>query len=421
MSQNTVTPKTNIPNTSRPNTATQEKVIQETENHYFPVFQRTSLVVQCASGCSVWDMGGRHYLDLTSGWGVTALGHSPPALVEAIRHQAGLCLQAPNCNLSYTPAQAGAAARLVATLPGDLSQVFFTNSGTEATETAIKIVRRAKGSGRFIACQGSFHGRTTGATALIGQEHYRQPFEPLLPRADFVPFGDAAAVAAVISPETAAIIVEPIQGEGGVHPAPKGYLKTLRSLATANGVPLIFDEIQTGIGRTGPFFACQDEEVTPDILLIGKGLGGGFPVGAVAVTPALAATMQKGDHGGTYAGNPLACAAVEAVLQAFEDGKVLENGQRRGRQAVAFLQELKGSYPQQIVEVRGRGLLLGCEMASEALAAAVVEHCFDAGVLLNRVQGKVIRLFPALTIGSDELEQGLNALATALAQISTPA
>lgn len=388
--------------------------IQQTESTYFPVFQRTPLVVQAAAGCSVWDEEGRHFLDLTAGWGVTALGHCPEALVQALRDQAGLCLQAPNCNLSYTPAQARASTHLAALLPTGLDRVFFTNSGTEATEAAIKTVRRAKGPGRFIACLNSFHGRTTGATALIGQSAYREPYLPLEPRTDFVPFGDASAAQTAIGPDTVALVVEPVQGEGGVRPAPAGYLQALRQLADAHGLLLVFDEIQTGLGRTGALFACQHEGIVPDIMLLGKGLGGGFPVGALAVSQAVADTMQPGDHGGTYAGNPLACAAVAAVLEAFENDGVLDNARRRGRQARAFLEGLQSRYPQQILDVRGQGLLLGCELDDDKRATALIEHCFANGVLLNRVQGRVIRLFPALTITAEELEKGLEALAAAL-------
>ena len=390
-------------------------VIQQTESSYFPVFQRTPLVVQAAAGCSVWDEAGRHYLDLTAGWGVTALGHCPPPLVRALKEQAGLCLQAPNCNLSYTPAQARAADALASLLPAGLDRVFFTNSGTEATEAAIKTVRRAKGPGRFIACLNSFHGRTTGATALVGQPAYRTPYQPLEPEADFVPFGDAAAAEAAVGSETAALIVEPVQGEGGVHPAPAGYLQALRDLADRHGLLLVFDEIQTGIGRTGELFACQHAGVVPDIMLLGKGLGGGFPVGALAVSQAVADTMQPGDHGGTYAGNPLACAAVAAVLDAFADGSVLDNARRRGRQALVFLRGLQASNPRAVLDVRGQGLLLGCELDTDERAAAVLERCLADGVLLNRVQGRVIRLFPALTVTAEELETGLEALAAALA------
>ena len=289
-------------------------VIAQTENAFFPVFTRHEIVVDRADGWRVWDTDGREYLDLTSGWGVTCLGHCHPALVAAITQQLGRCLQAPNCNLSYTPIQAQAAEMLVNVAPAGMTRAFFTNSGTEATEGAITIVRRATGKIGIIATDGGFHGRTLGAASITSGEGYRKPFAPLMPGGKFVPFGDADAMRDAVDEDTGGIIVEPVQGEGGVNVPTPGYLAALREIADEHGILLILDEIQTGIGRTGAMFACEQEGVTPDVMLLGKCLGGGFPVGAMLVTEAVSDTIQKGDHGGTYAGNPLACAAVVAVL-----------------------------------------------------------------------------------------------------------
>ena len=254
-----------------------DTIIEKTESHFFPVFNRSPLVVDRASGCLVWDVDGREYIDLTSGWGVTAIGHSHPALIDAISEQLRLCMQAPNCNLSYTVPQAEAVELLCDISPPSLTKVFFTNCGSEATEGAIKLARRAKKKPRLIACGNGFHGRTLGAASVTGQERYRTPFEPLLSGMMFVEFGSCEAIEAAIDEETAAIIVEPIQGEGGVNVPPVGYLKGLREIADKHEILLIFDEIQTGIGRTGKMFAANHEDVTPDILLLGKCLGGGFP------------------------------------------------------------------------------------------------------------------------------------------------
>ena len=272
-------------------------VIEKTESYFFPVFNRNALVIDKASGCHVWDVGGKEYIDLTSGWGVTTLGHCPPTLIEALSRQIRLCMQAPNCNLSYTIPQAEAAELLCNISPQGLTKVFLTNSGTEATEGAIKLARRAKKKPRLIACRNSFHGRSLGAASVTGQESYRAPFSPLLPGVKFVEFGSCDAVEAAIDQQTAAIIIEPIQGEGGVNVPPDGYLRGLREIADRHDILLIFDEIQTGIGRTGAMFAANHEDVTPDILLLGKCLGGGFPVGAIVITDDIAATIEKGDHG----------------------------------------------------------------------------------------------------------------------------
>ena len=227
-----------------------DTIIEKTESHFFPVFVRNPLVVDKASGCLVWDVDGREYIDLTSGWGVTAIGHSHPALIDAISKQIRLCMQAPNCNLSYTVPQAEAVELLCDISPPGLTKVFFTNCGSEATEGAIKLARRAKKKPGLIACRNGFHGRTLGAASITGQERYRAPFEPLLSGMKFIEFGSCEAVEAAIDQETAAIIVEPIQGEGGVNVPPVGYLKGLREIADKHEILLIFDEIQTGIGRT---------------------------------------------------------------------------------------------------------------------------------------------------------------------------
>jgi len=389
-------------------------VITQTENAFFPVFTRHDIVVARADGWRVWNADGREYLDLTSGWGVTCLGHCHPPLVDGITRQLNRCLQAPNCNLSYTPIQAEAAERLVRAAPSGMTRVFFTNSGTEATEGAIKLVRRATGRTDIIATHGGFHGRTLGAASITSGEGYRVPFGPLMPGGKFVDFGDAEAVEEAIEGDTGAVIVEPVQGEGGVIVPPVGYLTALREITKRHGLLLVLDEIQTGIGRLGRMFACETEGVTPDIMLLGKCLGGGFPVGAILVTEAVSDTIQKGDHGGTYAGNPLASAAVAAVLAELEDGVVLANCRAMGELAKARLQELWQELPAKVVDVRGAGLLLGCELASAELATDVAARCLDAGVIVNLAQGRVLRLFPCLNISEDPLARGLDVISTAL-------
>ncbi len=389
-------------------------VIRTTEHRFFPVFSRSGLVVDKASGSRVWDVDGREFIDLTSGWGVTCLGHCHPALVESLSSQLKLVMQAPNCNLSYTRPQAEAVEQLVAIAPPGLTRVFFTNSGSEATEGAIRLVRRATQKPGIIACLGGYHGRTVGAASLTSGEKYRLPFQPLMPGVTFVKFGDGDALEAAIDWNTAAIIVEPIQGEGGVRIPPAGYLKRLRAVADQYGLLLVFDEIQTGMGRTGAMFASAHEDVTPDILLLGKCLGGGFPVGAILVNDAVAATIQKSDHGGTYPGNPLACTAVSTVIRVLMEQGIIDHCRTAGGVALDFLRTLHRKAEGKIVDVRGRGLLIGCELASEACASALSQRCLEDRVIVNVTQGNVLRIFPALNIELPLLTQGLETIQRAV-------
>ncbi len=388
-----------------------DTIIEKTESHFFPVFNRSPLVVDRASGCLVWDVNGKEYIDLTSGWGVTTLGHSYPALIQAISEQLGMCMQAPNCNLSYTIPQAEASELLCEISPPELTRVFFTNCGSEAVEGAIKLARRAKKKPGFVACRNGFHGRTLGASSVTGQERYRAPFEPLLSGMKFVKFGSCAAMEAAIDEETAAIVVEPIQGEGGVNVPPAGYLKGLREIADRHDILLIFDEIQTGIGRTGKMFGANHEGVTPDILLLGKCLGGGFPVGAVVITEDVAATIEKGDHGGTFAGNPIACAAVVSVIRELLAHRILEHCQKAGDIVINSLREIQHTTSDRIVDIRGCGLLIGCELSSDGLASAISKRCLEQGVIVNVVHGKVLRIFPALNVDFSLLEKGMQTIA----------
>jgi acetylornithine/N-succinyldiaminopimelate aminotransferase len=389
-------------------------VIRATEDRFFPVFTRADLVVERASGCRVWDVDGREFIDLTSGWGVTCLGHCHPALVESLSAQLRLVMQAPNCNLSYTRPQAEAVERLTGIAPPGLTRVLFTNSGTEATEGAIRLARRATRKPGIVACDGGYHGRTTGAAALTSGAKYRMPFGPLMPGVTFARFGDGEAIEAAIDHETAAIIVEPIQGEGGVNVPPAGYLRTLRDIADRHGLLLILDEIQTGIGRTGMMFASMYDGVVPDILLLGKCLGGGFPVGAILVNDAVASTIEKGDHGGTYPGNPLACTAVATVIRILTEQPIIDHCRSAGDIALDFLRALHREAPGTIVDVRGRGLLIGCELASEASASALARRCQEDGVIVNVTHGTVLRVFPALNIELPLLMQGLETIRQAL-------
>ena len=369
--------------------------------HFLPVVRRLPLVLVEGHGARVRDAEGREYVDLTGGWGVTCIGHSHPALVEAICAQAGRLMQ--TTNLFYTQAQLDLLAQLGPLLPPGLARSFFVSSGAEAMDGALKVAHRATGRTQFVSTLNSFHGRTIGALSVIGQAKHRDPYRALLPEPVFVPFGDLDAARAAIDDQTAAFVVEPIQGEGGVNVAPPGYLAAVRDLCHEHGALLILDEIQTGIGRTGKLFACEHDGVVPDVMTLGKGLGGGFPVAAFVTTEEVAATVSLGDHGGTYAGNPLACAAVSAVLRVVTEEKLPERAAELGDRVLERLREFAADEPGVADDVRGRGLLIGMSLTDTERAATLSLRAAEAGVMLNVTAGRVMRLFPALNVPEEDL------------------
>ncbi len=369
--------------------------------HFLPVVRRLPLVLVEGHGARVRDAEGREYVDLTGGWGVTCIGHSHPALVEAICAQAGRLMQ--TTNLFYTQPQLDLLAQISPLLPAGLARSFFVSSGAEAMEGALKLAHRATGRTQFVSTLQSFHGRTLGALSIIGQPKHREPYRALLPEPVFVPFGDLAAARAAIGDHTAAFVVEPIQGEGGVNVPPPGYLAALRDLCHEKGALLILDEIQTGIGRTGKLFACEHEGVRPDVMTLGKGLGGGFPVAAFVTTDELAETVSLGDHGGTYAGNPLACAAVSAVLRVVTEEKLSERAAELGARVMDRLRAFAAERPGAVDDIRGRGLLIGMSLTDTERAATLSLRAAEAGVMLNVTAGRVMRLFPALNIPEEDL------------------
>jgi predicted acetylornithine/succinylornithine family transaminase len=389
--------------------------IKRREATYFlPVVNRLPVALVEGRGSRVVDVDGREYLDLTAGWGVCSIGHCHPALVEAIRKQAGRLMQ--TTNLFYTLPQLDLAEALAGIAPQEITRSFFTNSGTEAVEGAIKLAHRATGRRKFVSTESSFHGRTLGALAVIGQAKHREPYRDLLPEPVVVPFGDLAAAERAIDGETAAFIVEPVQGEGGVNVPPEGYLRGLRELCDKNGALLILDEIQTGIGRTGKMLALEHDDVVPDVLTLAKGLGGGFPVGAFMCTEAVAATVKPGDHGGTYVGNPLACAAGHAVLKVVLEEKLAERAAKLGARLLGRLRAFAEANPGVTRGARGRGLLVGLVLQDAEAAAALPKRALAAGVLVNVTAGNVLRLFPALNIPEDEL---FGALETVLGLVAS--
>lgn len=377
-------------------------------DHFLPVVKRHPVALVEGRGSRVRDLDGRWLIDLMAGWGVTCIGHSHPALVAAISDQAGRLMQ--TTNIFYTLPQTELVVALAECAPPGITRSFFTSSGTEAVEGALKLAHRATGRSVFVSTSGAFHGRTLGALHVIGTEKHRAPYAPLLHESVRIPFDDVAAAERAIDERTAAVIVEPVQGEGGVNVPGDGYLRGLRERCHAVGALLICDEVQTGIGRTGKLFACEHEGVTPDILTLGKGLGGGFPVGAFLCTEEVAATVQLGDHGTTYGGNPLACAAALAVLRVVEEEKLVARAADLGDRLAERLGAFVASRPDRALSLRGRGLLQALILADADRAAALPARALERGVVVNVTAGNVVRFFPALNIPEEELWEGVDAV-----------
>ncbi|WP_443059357.1 acetylornithine transaminase [Streptomyces sp. NBC_00435] len=358
-------------------------------------------------GSTVWDEDGRPYTDFTGGIAVNALGHAHPALVSAVQEQVARLGHVSNLFVSQPPVEL--AERLLALL-GRPGRVFFANSGTEAVEAAFKIARRT-GRPHLVATEGGFHGRTMGALALTGQPSKREPFLPLAPEVTHVPYGDTAALRAAVTERTAAVVLEPVQGEAGVLPAPGGYLRAAREITRAAGSLLVLDEVQTGIGRTGHWFAHQAERgVEPDVITLAKGLGGGLPIGATVAFSAAADLLTPGQHGSTFGGNPVACAAGLAVLETIEKEGLLGHVTRVGERLRAGIGALEHPL---VREVRGAGLLLGIVLA-EPVAARVQRAAQDAGFLVNAAGPGVVRLVPALTLPQEQADALLAAMPAVL-------
>ena len=366
------------------------------------------LRIEPTEGEGSWllDEEGNRYLDFIGGIATNSLGHGHPALVEAIKEQAGKLIHC--SNLYEIPLQAEAAKMLTAAT--DFDRVFFCNSGTESVEAAIKLARKHANDSygpqkhEVLTFSSSFHGRTYGGLTATGQPALQDGFGPMLPGVVHSPFGDLEAARTMVGPQTAAILVEPIQGEGGINVAPEGFLEGLRDLCDEHGALLVFDEVQTGAGRTGHLYAYQGTGVVPDVLASAKGLGGGFPVGAVMVRKEHAA-LGPGNHGSTFGGNPLAMAAVKVVLGVVDDPAFLEEVRVKGTILKSALEKVAEQVPG--AEVRGEGLLIGVELGPE-ISPRVFEHCLENGLLVNLIGGSTIRLAPPLTVSRSEIRYALD-------------
>jgi acetylornithine/N-succinyldiaminopimelate aminotransferase len=375
-------------------------------------YTRQPLVIVRGQGSYVWDADGKRYLDLFSGWAVTGLGHCHPKLVAAIKDQAETLLFM--ANHMYTQPQAKLAKLVSETSFG--GKCFFCNSGAEANEAALKLARLATPKEKYktITFEHSFHGRTFGAISATAQSKYHQGFQPLLAGFLYLPLNDLAAVLAAVDDETCAIMVEPIQGEGGVNFATPEFLTGLRELCDDRGLILIFDEVQTGVGRTGKMFAYQHTGVVPDIMTLAKHLGGGVPLGCLVAKPETAAYLKPGTHASTFGGNCLATAAGCAVMETILADHLLENTNQMGDYAMTKLRQLQQRQPK-ITAVRGVGLMIGIELAMGG--GEVVKKCLEKGLLTNCTHDTVLRIMPPLTITQAELDEGLAILESALSEV----
>jgi acetylornithine/N-succinyldiaminopimelate aminotransferase len=383
--------------------------LSETKRLLMNTYARFPLLLSRGEGCRVFDDKGRPYLDFVAGIAVNNLGHCHPQVVAAIREQAGRLIHV--SNLYHVDRQLELARQLVErTFPGKL---FFCNSGAEANEAAIKLARRfareRRGPERFeiVTLEGSFHGRTLATLTATGQDKYQKGFEPLVPGFSYAPFDDLSALEKMVSDRTAAILIEPIQGESGVRVPKGGYLAEVRRLCDEREVLLMFDEVQTGMGRTGKFFAYEWEGIRPDIVTMAKGLGGGFPIGAAMATQEVAEAFTPGSHASTFGGNPLACAAAIASVGLLSSPETLSHCIKMGEYLTDRLLELQNRRPV-IREVRGKGLMIGVELAIEALP--IVERALTEGLLLNRPTERVLRLVPPLIVTAGEIDEMLSIL-----------
>ena len=391
-----------------------QTVIAETEKYYLPVFGRYQMVMDHGQGCRVWDNEGNEYIDAFAGIAVNSLGYNHPVLVKAIAEQATKVMHC--SNLYYTEIQAKAL-RLVAEAT-DMDRIFFANCGAEGNEGAMKLARKygvAKSPTKYkiISADESFHGRTFDTLAATGHDYYHVGYGPLSPGHVLVPYADIKALETVMDEDVCAVLLEPIQGEGGVHVPSDEYLQQVRALCDKYDALLIFDEVQTGVARTGKWFGYMHSGVKPDVLTFAKGIGGGFPVAGFAVPERLAHVFKPGDHGGTFGGNPLACAAVYATLATIKSEGLVEKVAQKGEYFIGELKKLQAKYPALVKEVRGRGLILGMELTKEG--RPVVEHCLANGVIINCTAGSVIRIVPPLIISKEEIDLVGAALDKALA------
>ncbi len=381
-------------------TLTYDEIVGKFDKYVFNTYTRQPIAIKKACGAVVTDVNGKEYIDCVAGIAVNNVGHCHPAVVEAINRQAEELIHV--SNLYYTEQQALLAEQLVK-LTG-MDRIFFCNSGAEAVEGALKLARKASGKKEFIAAEHAFHGRTRGALSVTHKEKYRKPFEPLAPSV-FVPYNDAGAIREAITDDTAGVILEPLQGEAGVIIPSDEYLTEVREICDETGTLMILDEVQTGFGRTGKWFAREHSGIEPDIMTLAKAMGGGFPMGAMLAQEDVASNFGRGDHASTFGGNALSCAAALANIEVIRKEKLVAKSNELG---AYLMKKLKGLNRDYIKEVRGKGLMVGMELSIKC--EDLVGRARERGVLLNCTSDSVLRFVPPLTITREQLDKAVGAL-----------
>ena len=388
-----------------------KKYLEESSRYIMNTYNRYPVLLRKGRGVKVWSSDGKEYLDFVGGVAVNILGHCHPRVVVAIQKQAQRLIHV--SNYYHIEPQIKLARLLVENSFAE--KVFFCNSGAEAIEAAIKLARKYAKENlsperyEIITAENSFHGRTYAAVTATAQEKFHAGFEPLVPGFVYVPFNDIKALEKAINERTCAVLLEPIQGEGGVRVPESNYLKQVREICNINNILLILDEVQTGMGRTGKFFAHEHFNITPDIMTVAKGLGGGVPIGAMLATDKVASAFVPGNHASTFGGNPLVCAAGVATIETLlEDGFILDHCKRMGKYFMEKLQILKEKFPLLIKEIRGLGLLIGMELNTDC--AWIVKTCLDKGVLINYTSGNVLRFIPPLIVQKKDIEHLIEVL-----------
>ena len=391
---------------------------QELEHKYFMgTFNRVPVTLIKGQGARVWDEDGREYLDFVGGWAVNSLGHCHPVVADAVAEQAHILIQ--TSNQFYTTPQIRLAELLVQN--SCLDKVFFSNSGTEANEGAVKLARRygkryLNGAYEIITTMGSFHGRTLAMVAATGQPKFQQPYLPLIAGFKNVEYNNFEAIKAATNSQTCAVMLEPVQGEGGVNLPADNYLAAVRAWCDQKGILLILDEVQTGIGRTGTLFTYEQYGIEPDIMTLAKGLASGIPIGAILAKDKVS-VFAPGEHGSTFGGNPLACAAGYATLKFIIDNDIAGNVNRVGQYLTAGLKKLGQKFPF-ITEVRGRGLLVAMEFNRD-IAHSAVMACLERGLLVNKLKPSALRFMPPLIIGNEEVDEALGILDKVLSSLDS--
>jgi acetylornithine/LysW-gamma-L-lysine aminotransferase len=383
----------------------ENKIIEIEDKYMANTYSKRPVTIVKGRGATIWDVHGRQYIDCMSAYGVCVVGHCHPKVVEAISQQAATLI---SCHNSlYNDVRSIYLQKIIDVTPKELTRAFYTNSGTETVEAAIKLARKYTGKSEIISFMGGYHGKTMGSLSATWRKKYREPFQPLVPGFKHVPYGKTERVRDALTDQTAAILVEPIQGEGGVKVPPIGFLKELREICDEAGILLLCDEVQTGFGRTGTLFASDHFKIVPDVLCLAKAVGGGVPMGVMVAKDEVMASLKLGDHSSTFGGNPLACAAASAVLDVVIEEKLPARAANLGTYFQDRLTELKGKY-RIVREVRGMGLMIGMEFRFDVLN--LILACLKQGVIVLDAGRNVLRFLPPLVISQDQLDRVVEVL-----------